>query len=226
MDIGIAGRIGYAPSSIYEADNSDTMTTDKPSTSPAKRGPIIVARHGRPALDRTKGPRLGWAAYIDWWAAYEAGGLKDGQRAPEKLKSLVADADVYLTSSRLRAHQTIASAAPGKTAKELSLFDEAPLPPPRIKGLKMLPKRWNVASRIVWMLGHSLDGESVTEARARASEAALFLHTAAEEGKVFLAAHGWFNRMIRKELRRLGWRCRYNGGDRYWAWRRYEFPGD
>ena len=185
-----------------------------------------MSRHGRPALDRTKGPRLSWESYIDWWAAYEAGGLQEGQKAPEKLKKVVADADIYLTSSRLRAHQTMASAAPGKTARQMAIFDEAPLPPPRLNWLKMLPKRWNVLSRIVWLHGHSLDGESVHEARARAKEAALVLHEQAQQGKVFLAAHGWFNRMIRKELKKLGWRCTHNGGDKYWAWRSYEFSGD
>ena len=54
------------------------------------RGPIIIARHGRPALDRTKGPKLDWKAYVDWWAAYEAGGLEEGQEAPQALKGCCA----------------------------------------------------------------------------------------------------------------------------------------
>lgn len=202
------------------------MTGMAASDDSSRRGPIIIARHGRPALDRTKGPRLSWQEYIDWWAAYEVGGLQEGQVAPEKLKAIVEGTDVYLTSSRLRAHQTMASAAPGANPRKLSLFDEAPLPPPRLNWLKMLPKRWNVLARIVWMLGHSLDGESVYEARQRAKEAAKVLHEASSDGKVFLAAHGWFNRMIRKELRKLGWRCLYNGGDKYWAWRHYQYVGD
>lgn len=202
------------------------MSSETASSVGKARGPIIVARHGRPALDRTKGPRLSWQEYIDWWAAYEAGGLKEGQAAPDKLKTEVADADAYFTSSRRRAHETMAGAAPGKTARQLSVFDEAPLPPPHWNWLRVLPKRWNVISRISWMMGHAPDAETVTEARARAKEAAQVLHDAAMDGKVFLAAHGWFNRMIRKELKKLGWRCVYNGGDRYWAWRRYEFPGE
>ena len=42
---------------------------------------------------------------------------------------------------------------------------------------------------------------------------------------VVLCGHGWFNRMTRKILRRRGWQCVYDGGDSYWAWRRYEPPG-
>jgi len=202
------------------------MTVEGASSKSVHRGTIIVARHGRPALDRDLGPRLDWRAYIDWWAAYEAGSLKAGQSAPDKLKRAVSDADVFLTSARVRAHETMAKAAPGKEAKEMAIFNEAPLPPPRLNWLKMLPKRWNVLSRIVWMMGHSLDGESVGQARMRAREAALVLHEAALEGKVFLAAHGWFNRMIRKELKKLGWRCTRNGGDFYWAFRTYEYRGN
>lgn len=201
------------------------MTAGRASST-AKRGAISIARHGRPALDRTKGPRLGWQAYIDWWAAYEAGGLEEGQKAPEPLKNAVSNADIFLTSGRLRAKQTMLLAAPGRQSAENTVFNEAPLPPPRLNWLKMLPKRWNVLARIVWLAGHSLDGENVHEARQRAKDAAVVLHERAMEGEVFLAAHGWFNRMIRKELRRLGWRCTRNGGDSYWAWRRYEYRGD
>ena len=188
------------------------------------RGPIIVARHGRPALNRDLGPRLSWAEYIDWWAAYEAGALEEGQVAPDALKAAVADSDIFLTSSRLRAQQTMQRAAPDREYTTHSVYDEAPLPPPRFGWLKLLPRNWNVLSRIVWIGGHSLDGESIRQARARARVAAKELHEQALEGQVFLAAHGWFNRMIRRELKKLGWRCTYNGGDSYWAWRTYHFP--
>ncbi|MEL7130166.1 MAG: histidine phosphatase family protein [Pseudomonadota bacterium] len=202
------------------------MKPDGGSNRIGRRGPIIVGRHGRPALDRTAGPKLGWQDYVAWWDAYEAGGLAGGQSAPRDLVALVADADVLLTSGRRRAHETINEAAQGRIAEALSLYNEAPLPPPRFKRAKFLPKTWNVLARIAWLMGHSLGDETVGEARARAGVAARALHDASVEGKVYLAAHGWFNRMIRKELRKLGWRCRYNGGDKYWAWRIYEFPGD
>lgn len=188
------------------------------------RGPIIIARHGRPALDRDVGPRLSWSEYVDWWAAYEAGGLEDGQVAPEGLKQAVADADMFLTSSRLRAQQTMQRAAPGCTSEPFSIFDEAPLPPPRLGWLKLLPRNWNVVSRVVWIGGHSLGGETIRQARARARLAAKQLHEQATEGKVFLTAHGWFNRMLRRELKKLGWRCARDGGDSYWSWRTYHFP--
>jgi len=189
---------------------------------PVRRGPIIVSRHGKPALNRDVGPRLTWKEYIDWWAAYEAGALEDGQTPPPKLMANVADADIVLTSGRLRAQQTAAMAAPHLEAIEDPLYNEAPLPPPQWK-LRFKPRTWNKYARAVWMTGHSLGGETVSEARLRARKAAEALHARSEAGKVYLAAHGWFNRMIRKELRRLGWKCTYNGGDSYWSFREYKW---
>ncbi len=167
-----------------------------PNTTSTKqrRGPIIISRHGRPALDRNLGPRLHWQGYIDWWARYEKGPLAEGQEAPKELKDLVADADLVFASARLRAQQTADSAAPHLKAMYDPVFNEAPLPPPRLRGF-------------------------------RAKAAALKLHEASAEAKVYLAAHGWFNRMLRPELRQLGWVCTRDGGDSYWSYRVYEYRG-
>lgn len=197
---------------------------DKTSTL-ARRGPIIISRHGKPALNRDLGPKLHWHEYIDWWARYEIGPLAEGQEAPQALKDMVADADIVFASGRLRAQQTADSAAPHLKAQYDPVFNEAPLPPPQFHGLRVLPKTWNVMARMAWLSGHSLDGESLSEARIRAKAAALKLHEASEDAKVYLAAHGWFNRMIRPELRKLGWVCAEDGGDSYWSYRLYEYRG-
>lgn len=198
--------------------------SDKSDTKPA-RGPIIVSRHGRPALDRTVGPKLTWQEYRDWWERYEAGSLAEDQTPPEKLKQLVANVDLVLSSVRPRAQQTAEWATDGRTPEAHDVFNEAPLPPPRLKSRKYLPKTWNILARTAWLRGHKLDGESVHEARARAQQAAKHLHEAAEGKSVYLAAHGWFNRMLRRPLKRLGWVCVYDGGDKYWSFRVYEYRG-
>ena len=191
----------------------------------APLGPIIISRHGRPALDRRAGPRLSWQDYCDWWERYEAGGLAEGQNVPDRLRDAVADADVVFSSARLRARETAALAAPHLEAQVDPVFNEAPLPPPKLPGIRYLPKTWNVLARAAWLNGHALDGESVSEARQRAKSAAERLHEVSSRGKVYLAAHGWFNRMIRPELRALGWRCIEDHGDGYWCHRVYAFRG-
>ena len=196
------------------------------TTSPGpKRGPIIISRHGRPALNRDLGPKLEWSEYVNWWAKYEAGPLEDGQSPPERLIQIVEDADVVFASGRLRAQQTAAMALPHKPAGHDPVFNEAPLSPPKLMGFKALPKTWNVLARAAWLAGHHLGDETSKEARLRARIAALRLHEASAEGKVYLAAHGWFNRMLRPELRRLGWVCVEDGGDRYWSYRVYVYRG-
>ena len=191
----------------------------------AKRGPIIVSRHGRPALNRAAGPKLTWQEYQDWWQRYEAGSLAADQNVPLALKQAVEGVDLVLSSVRLRAVETAQWATEGREPQQHAVFNEAPLPPPRLKGRKYLPKTWNILARMVWLRGHSLDGESVTEARQRAREAAEHLHAAAEGQSVYLAAHGWFNRMLRRPLKRLGWVCVRDGGDKYWSYRVYEYRG-
>ena len=65
--------------------------------------------------------------------------------------------------------------------------------------------------------------ESLEQAKARAEQAADKLVEASMSGEdVVLAAHGWFNRMLRPALKARGWRCRHDGGDGYWSFRIYE----
>lgn len=201
------------------------MASDASKKSDA-RGPIVISRHGRPTLNRSEGPRLDWRAYRGWWERYEASSLADDQITPDELIEAVADADLILSSMRPRAIETAQRAAPGRDIRSDAVFNEAPLPPPTIARVKYLPKTWNILARAAWMNGHALDGESVKEARVRASEAARKLHDEAEAGKVYLAAHGWFNRMLRPELKKIGWRCTRDGGDSYWSFRVYEWRGD
>jgi broad specificity phosphatase PhoE len=189
----------------------------------ARPGRIIVVRHGRPALDREAGPRLDWRAYRDWWAKYEAGSLAAGQAAPETLCNHARDAVIW-SSARPRAAETAAMIANGRDVTAHAIFNEAPLPPPEWSERKRyLPKTWNKIARLAWLLGHAGGEESAPEARRRAAEAADLLIQGASEGRdVVLAAHGWFNRMLRRPLAKRGWMCVRDGGDAYWSFRIYE----
>jgi len=190
-----------------------------------RRGRVIVSRHGRPALNRSAGPRLNWEEYRDWWERYEIGSLADDQEVPQSLIDEVEGVDVVLSSARLRAIETAQWATKGREPKPDPVFNEAPLPPPRLKGKAYLPKTWNILARMVWVFGHKLDGESISQARKRAKAAALKMHEAADGKTVYVAAHGWFNRMLRRPMQRLGWVCVRDGGDGYWSYRIYEYRG-
>ncbi|MDZ4762352.1 MAG: histidine phosphatase family protein [Alphaproteobacteria bacterium] len=189
----------------------------------ARPGRIIIVRHGRPALDREAGPRLDWRAYRDWWAKYEGGSLAQGQAPPGELARQAENAMVF-SSMRPRATETAAMLSPGRKVTSDPVFNEAPLPPPQWSPRRRyLPKTWNKIARLAWLLGHDGGEEPATQTRRRAEAAADLLIEAACGGcDVVLAAHGWFNRMLRSPLVRRGWKCVRDGGDAYWSWRIYE----
>lgn len=198
----------------------------KPADRPAKAAPpgrIIVVRHGRPQVIPKEGPPMGWRDYKAWWDKYELSSLKEGQTCPEALLKVVSDDAIILSSARPRAMQTAGHLGRGRDVKHDAMFNEAPLPPPRMIG-HMRPKNWNKIARLLWMLGHTGGEEHVRDAKRRAARAAeLLVRTAEESGgrDVVLAAHGWFNRMLRPQLKRRGWANVHDGGDKYWSFRVY-----
>ncbi len=170
-------------------------------------GSVILARHGEPALSRKV--RLNAAGYREWWARYEEGGLKDGQSAPAPLLAAARDAGAIIASTRLRSVQTAQAVAGDRPFVRDPLFVEAPLPPPPFPvWLKLSPRHWGFFSRFWWwFFNHHQDQESRAEAQARADQAADQLIQRAQQGDdVLVLAHGFFNTMVGRSLRRRGWR--------------------
>ncbi len=186
-------------------------------------GSIVLVGHGGPALGRQV--KLDWRGFRTWWAAYGESKLAPGQEPPPPLREIAATATAVIASPLPRAKETAEQLAPRAHILVDDIFVEAPLPAPQIPYVRWRPGTWNVYSRVLWLFGYSASGESHKHAEARAVEAASRLEVLARgQALVLVCAHGWFNRMIRKVLRTRGWRCVYDGGDSYWAWRRYEPP--
>ena len=196
-------------------------TADASAVTPKRPGSITLARHGEPALSRRI--KLDAAGYRRWWAAYEEGGILEGQTPPAGLLALAREAEVIFVSPRRRAVETAEAVVAGRRFVRDSLFVEAPLPPPGLPGLMRFgPRTWGVLARTSWWLGGHAGEESRPAAQARAREAADRLVRAAEaEGRVLLLAHGYFNHMIGRELKKRGWRLVENRGFKYWAARRF-----
>jgi broad specificity phosphatase PhoE len=150
------------------------------------------------------------------------GGLAGDQAPPQTLLDEVVQADLIFCSTLRRSIETAEAVAQGRAIIPDSVFDEAPLPPPAIPG-KHPPPLWGVWARISWWLGFNQDMESRRQAELRAHAAVATLTARALRGeRVVLLAHGWFNRMMRPVLHAQGWRCVEDGGDGYWAFRRFE----
>jgi broad specificity phosphatase PhoE len=182
---------------------------------------IILARHGEPDLSRRV--RLNWRGYKYWWRLYDEAGLKPGEEAPNIIKELARQADIVMSSSLPRAIETAKKAKGGKPDFTEPLLVEAGLPPPNLGYIRLKPRMWGILSRIIWVCGFSGEVESQRDAKLRAEKAVDVLSDHADGGKmVFVAAHGWFNRMLRPVLKRRGFKCVEDHGDLHWSYRRYE----
>jgi broad specificity phosphatase PhoE len=182
---------------------------------------IILARHGEPDLSRRVS--LNWRGYKYWWRLYDEAGLKPGQDAPKIIKLLAREADIVVSSTLPRAIETAKKAKGSKPDFLEPLLVEAGLPPPNLGYIRLKPRSWGILARICWVCGFSGEVESRQLAQVRAEKAADVLSDHASDGKmIFVAAHGWFNRMIRPALKRRGFKCTEDHGDLHWSYRRYE----
>ena len=184
-------------------------------------GRIVTARHGRPALPRDQ--KMSAGDYGRWWALYEETGLYPDERPSSELAEIARTSDIVLSSTRPRAIETARRAVgDDREIPADPLFVEMPLPAPPTPFLRLTPATWGAVSRTFWFLGYSGGQESHWAAWRRADEAADRLIETAESGDVLLCAHGYFNWMVDRVIRKRGWRRTHNGGNHYWTWRTYE----
>ncbi|HUH22695.1 MAG TPA: histidine phosphatase family protein, partial [Brevundimonas sp.] len=144
---------------------------------------------------------------------------------PTELLETAQGAGVIYASTRRRAQETAAAISKGREVISDVLFIEAPLPPPHFPAwFKLPPKYWGVVARFWWhAFNHHEGQETRAQAEARSLSAALALIERAEQGQdVLVLAHGYFNHMVGKRLKALGWRLVHNQGFRYWSQRRYQ----
>ena len=184
---------------------------------------IILVRHGRPAIStghRTS--HRGFRAYID---AYETAGLDPESAPPEELQDLVKELTEVFTSSAPRSQDSARALAPNAEMIADPLFEEAPLASPRIPLLRMSVPKWAVVSRILWHAGYHPEIENYRRSKHRAVDAAdILMRRARENGVAALVAHGYFNAIIGRELRRRGFRKTGAHRAQYWNAVIYELP--
>ena len=189
---------------------------------------IVLVRHGRPAIAIAPSTsHHGFRSYID---AYEAAGLDPSSAPPDELRDLVAELDSVFTSGRPRAHDSARVLAPHAELVADPIFVEAPLASPRIPLLRMRVTKWAVVARILWHAGFHPRIENYRLARKRAAKAAdILIARARKDGIAVLVAHGYFNLIIGRELRRRGFAQTGTHRARYWnsvVYETWNAPGD
>jgi broad specificity phosphatase PhoE len=187
-----------------------------------RRGSITLARHGEPALSRKV--KLSSKEYRAFWARYELMGLLPGQAPPQHLLGFVEDCDVLISSTRLRAVESAQAVGKGRPFLQDEVLIEAPLPPPNWPWIRLSPRIWGFVARFHWwFFNHHQGEESRGIAEARADRAAAKLEALADAGQnVVVLAHGFFNVLIDRALRKRGWRRVSREGYKYWSTRRFE----
>lgn len=207
---------------------AESLTVDSPPPGalPARRlGAIVLARHGEPALSRRVW--LNARGYRAFWAQYEVLGILPGQTPPNALMGFVARAGSVISSTRQRSIETAVALAQGRTFDSDALFIEAPLPPPPLPDfIKLTPSLWGFLARVWWWFFNHHEGqETRLQAEQRADDAADRLIALAENGEdVVVLAHGFFNFMIGRALKRRRWRVAHSEGYKYWSMRRFVYP--
>ena len=98
------------------------------------------------------------------------------------------------------------------------IFVEAPLASPRIPLLRMRVPKWAVISRLLWHLGFhpGIENPRAGAAARRPGRGHADRRRARERGIAALVAHGYFNWMIGRELKRRGFSRTGSHQARYW----------
>ena len=176
---------------------------------------IILIRHGQPNI--APAPRTSHRGFGDYIDAYEAAGLDPNSAPPDELQDLVGELGALFTSGRKRADESARALVPGAELIADPLFAEAPLASPRIPLLRMKVAKWAVVSRILWHVGYHPEIENYRRAKHRAVQATdILIAKARADGAAALVAHGYFNFLIGRELRRRGFRKTGTHRARYW----------
>lgn len=176
---------------------------------------IVLIRHGQPHIALSPATsHAGFAGYID---DYEAAGLAPSSLPPAELQALLRELERVYVSGRPRSTQSAQRLAPHAQLIADPLFVEAPLASPRIPLLTMRVPKWAVVSRLLWHAGYHPGIENPRQARARAAQAAdMLIAQARATGMAAVVAHGYFNWMIGRQLRRRGFRRTGSHRARYW----------
>lgn len=201
---------------------ASALTAEVPAASKSRSGAIVLARHGEPALSRKV--KLNAREYRDFWANYEVLGLLPGQSPPKTLTAFVERCGVMIASTRLRSIESAQALAKGRAFAQEPLLVEAPLPPPDWPSwVRLSPSTWGFIARVWWWFFNHHEGqETRTQAEARADQAAAMLERLAAQGEdVVVLAHGFFNYMIGRALKRRGWKLAHSEGWKYWSMRRF-----
>lgn len=180
---------------------------------------ITLMRHGKP--DHHLPGRRSALAMAQWCEVYDLAEICD--HPPERSLRLAARAQVIVTSPLPRARSSLAKL--GRPAQQVdALYREVAMPVMPLAFPALPPVLWLPLLRAMWLFGYKGEVESYAEAKQRAARAALQLIALSRHGDVLLVGHGIMNKLIARQLRKLGWLGEKHASSRYWSSAIYHPP--
>lgn len=183
---------------------------------------IVLLRHGKPDFPEHGKLRVG--EIHRWVESYNSAGLV-AQHKPSKQAIEVANSCNAVVCSNLpRSVESAYALGVNEIDFIEPIFREMELPHGSFPSPKLSPNFWAALFRFLWFFGYSSNGESLREAKSRASMGANRLKEIAENnGSVLFVGHGFVNRFIAKELLSTGWHGPMNPGKQFWEFGVYEY---
>ena len=162
---------------------------------------IILLRHG--VVDIKEDKPLDSQEFKKWVLEYDSCSIKN----EDYIKPDIFALPQYIVCSSLKRTKETIEMFGEKVAYSDALFNEAKIPTPEWRGLRLKPKVWLVMLRITWLFGYTKNCESYDQARQRAKKATIkLIELAQKHDNILLCGHGVFNRLIRKELLVENWK--------------------
>lgn len=182
---------------------------------------IILLRHGRPDFDIPK-----WMTSREIANAirhYDMAGIATNSLPPQKAIDMANGVNALVCSHLLRSLQSAQKLTSHPIDLSDTLFREASLPSNNGSFLKLPPMAWFTIFRILWLLGYTKKGESISVTRQRAKQASKKLVEIAQlHQQVLLVGHGVFNQLIAKELHKAGWKASKKSPRKHWQYTTYK----
>jgi len=167
---------------------------------------ISLIRHGKSLWTENK--PITCQEFRNWVERYDSHGIFEERSYPLETLEKIAAAKMIITSNLKRSMESAKLLNPNiQTISDTSFREtELPIPSATLWGLKLQASTWAVLLRCLWFIGYSKGCESLREAEKRAEKAAILLvNYAKEHHHVVLVGHGFFNMLIAKELKKMGW---------------------
>ncbi|MDL4843021.1 histidine phosphatase family protein [Aquibacillus rhizosphaerae] len=178
---------------------------------------ISLIRHGKSSY--IINDRMTILEFARWIEKYDYHGVLEEKTYPEVTMEKIAGANLVITSDLTRSIESAEILNPLSEVVCLPLFREAELPIPTVQNLrfKLRPSSWAFLLRLLWLNGYSGQKESLNGAKQRAKKAAEELvYYAKTHQTIALVGHGFFNVMIAKELKKMGWKADKKTSGKHW----------